>query len=71
LLLRLEKADKGSKTALTDDLPLFAATQTRRLAPKGPGPLELAVNEINPDSLTPLQALEVLYKLKGLSLDEE
>ena len=71
LLSRLEKADNGSKTALTDDLPLFAVTQTQRVAPKGPGPIDVAMNEINPDSLTPLQALEFLYKLKGLALDEE
>ncbi len=55
-----EKADAVSR--LADDLPLFAAAMTRR----GPSALEQAFDEVNPDELTPRQALELLYRLKGI-----
>ncbi|MDX1483876.1 MAG: DNA mismatch repair protein MutS [Alphaproteobacteria bacterium] len=67
-----EKADAVSR--LADDLPLFAAAPGRRDAsatPPGPGPLERALGEINPDELSPREALELLYKLKGIAAGDE
>ena len=53
----------GGIAAGLDDLPLFAAA----VEPKSIGsPLESAVEEIEPDQLSPREALEALYRLKAL-----
>jgi len=70
VLETLEKSGQsGSLTRLADDLPLFsaAARQAEAAAPAGPSPLEAALAEVNPDELTPKEALELLYRLKGLA----
>jgi len=57
----------GIAKDLADDLPLFAATQKQ--APRkssGPSGTEQALQALNPDELTPKQALEALYELKAL-----
>jgi DNA mismatch repair protein MutS len=67
-LTALEKADGRPKPAdLADDLPLFSATR------KAADPdlseaslLEVAVAALRPDVMTPKEALEALYRLKGL-----
>ena len=51
--------------ALIDDLPLFSAAA--RAAPKGPSPVEARLATLDPDAMTPREALEALYALKGLS----
>ena len=56
---------------LADDLPLFsAAVRTVRrsepAAPAGPSPVEQALAALNPDELTPREALDALYRLRGL-----
>lgn len=53
---------------LIDDLPLFSARTAPRppAAPQGPSPVEAALDEINPDDMTPREALEALYRLKSL-----
>ena len=65
VLERLEN-EPGSPARL-DDLPLFAAV---REAPapmvSGPSKVELAVEALDPDEMTPRQALDALYRLKGL-----
>ncbi len=73
VLHRLENSESGSATAkLADDLPLFAAMARKaKPAPEpeddaGPHPLEEALKTLNPDDLTPRQALEELYRLRGL-----
>ena len=53
----------GGIAAGLDDLPLFAASSEPEQAPD---PVEEAVAEIEPDSLTPREALETLYRLKKL-----
>jgi DNA mismatch repair protein MutS len=54
----------GGIAAGLDDLPLFAAAgQTDR----GPDPLTAALDAIDPDRLTPREALEALYELKALA----
>jgi DNA mismatch repair protein MutS len=54
----------GGIAAGLDDLPLFAATQVEEAAPD---PLAEALAAIDPDSMTPKDALEALYALKRLA----
>jgi len=66
----LEKGQQSSPvTKLADDLPLFAAA-SRAVPPppppRGPSPLEQAMAGLNPDEMSPKEALEALYRLKGL-----
>jgi DNA mismatch repair protein MutS len=67
VLHSLEKSGAAGQAAqkLADDLPLFAAAKPA--PPRGPSPLERAVAELRPDEMTPRDALEALYRLKGLS----
>jgi DNA mismatch repair protein MutS len=71
----LEKGDQsGAAARLADDLPLFAAARPKSGtgtggsggASGGPHPLEEALQAVNPDELTPREALDALYRLKGL-----
>ena len=65
----LEKGDRegGSKReAFIDDLPLFATPAPQASPPSGPSPVEDRLNEILPDELTPKDALNLIYELKGL-----
>jgi DNA mismatch repair protein MutS len=57
----------GGIAAGLDDLPLFAASAE---PDQGPDPLVAALEEIVPDSLTPREALEQLYRLKRLALEQ-
>ena len=54
----------GSLAKLADDLPLFSSVQAS--AEDKPSALEEALSAIDPDGLSPKEALEVVYKLKGL-----
>jgi len=69
VLSTLEQGEQaGALARLADDLPLFSAAVAS--TPKGsalsePSALERAMLEINPDELTPKEALEILYKLRG------
>jgi DNA mismatch repair protein MutS len=62
VLARLER-DPNSPTRL-DDLPLFAATKPA--PPPEPSKVEAALAGIDPDALSPREALEALYRLKGI-----
>jgi len=62
VLARLER-DPNSPTRL-DDLPLFAATKPP--PPPEPSKVEAALAGIDPDALSPREALEALYRLKGI-----
>jgi len=53
----------GGIAAGLDDLPLFAAAEPEH----APDPLLSALDDLNPDSLTPREALERLYQLKKLA----
>lgn len=65
VLEHLEKNGKGnSMVKLADDLPLFAVLREQE-EPKA-SPLEEAVRALNPDELSPKEALEKLYEIKGL-----
>ncbi len=67
VLHQLENGETSGKASkLVDDLPLFSVA-ARREAPK-PAPadgLREAVAALNPDEMTPREALEALYRLKG------
>ena len=78
VLKLLESGDQNATIhRLAEDLPLFSAA-LKRPAPRaeaaavaavavaGPSPVEEALAGIDPDSLTPRQALEELYRLRGL-----
>lgn len=71
ILKKLEMQDKGNELDLSSDLPLFSSAQdhSKSLTPKSL--VDAAVSEINPDSLTPLQALEALYRLKTLAVKDD
>ncbi len=71
VLTLLEKDSRaGAAVKLADDLPLFAAVRPRETqAPGAPGPeaaVRAALAALTPDSLTPREALETLYRLKAL-----
>lgn len=70
VLKELEKADGRPKPVdLAGDLPLFQAARVVDVRDE-PSPLEQAMNACNPDSMTPREALEALYRLKGLLEDK-
>ena len=64
----LEKGEQSSAvTRLADDLPLFAAAPARPASGAGKtkeSEVEKALAAINPDELTPREALEALYALR-------
>ncbi|MBX3560747.1 MAG: DNA mismatch repair protein MutS [Sphingomonas sp.] len=60
------RAATGGIAAGLDDLPLFAAVPAEEAAPD---PLLAALAEIEPDSLTPREALDIVYRLKRLQAE--
>ncbi len=74
VLQALEEGDRqqSAPKALIDDLPLFAAAPPPQTAkPQGPSELETRLSEIHPDSLTPREALQILYDLKDLATPQD
>jgi len=73
VLEALEQGEREGGTAqkaLIDDLPLFSATPSAPPpAQKGPSEVEQRLSDIQPDTLTPLDALSLIYELKTLSRD--
>ncbi|WP_442580201.1 DNA mismatch repair protein MutS [Mesorhizobium sp. ASY16-5R] len=68
VLHQLESGEtSGKANRLVDDLPLFSVAARREAAPKPAQPdrLREAVIALNPDDMTPKEALEALYRLKG------
>jgi DNA mismatch repair protein MutS len=62
----LEKGEQSSAvTRLADDLPLFAAAERISPVPVS-SPVEEELKVIAVDDLSPRQALELIYKLKGM-----
>ncbi len=68
VLAVLEKGEQsGAVTKLADDLPLFAAAPSRPAsgtAKPVESEVEKALASVNPDELSPKQALELLYELR-------
>jgi len=71
VLSKLEEGDQASAiTRLADDLPLFQALQRPQSVVKAePQPWDKLIDEIQPDHLTPIQALEWVYQLKAMKND--
>jgi DNA mismatch repair protein MutS len=67
ILSALEQGEEGTKPkALIDDLPLFSATRAPEPPkPQTPPALE-RLAQINPDELTPREALDLMYELRAL-----
>ncbi|WP_411286719.1 DNA mismatch repair protein MutS, partial [Phenylobacterium sp.] len=63
VLQRLER-EAGAPTRL-DDLPLFAATAPAAER-AGPSPIDEAVRFLDLDGMSPREAMDALYRLKGL-----
>ncbi|MBZ9739567.1 MULTISPECIES: DNA mismatch repair protein MutS [unclassified Mesorhizobium] len=69
VLHQLEEGEVSGKTnRLVDDLPLFSVA-VKREAPKPvkSDAVGAALGDLNPDDMTPKEALEALYRLKGLA----
>ncbi|MCX2724802.1 DNA mismatch repair protein MutS [Roseibium salinum] len=71
VLSQLEEQDRRAPPeTLIDELPLFASLAARQPSVTGgsaePDPMTEALKEINPDDMTPREALEALYRLKTL-----
>ncbi|CAN7546141.1 DNA mismatch repair protein MutS [Agrobacterium tumefaciens] len=66
VLTKLEDADrKNPASQLIDDLPLFQIAVRREETRKaGPSKVEESLKVINPDEMTPREALDALYALK-------
>jgi DNA mismatch repair protein MutS len=70
VLAKLEegRAATGGIAAGLDDLPLFAAAAHEE-ATSRPDPLQAALAEVEPDTLSPREALELVYRLKRLQAE--
>jgi DNA mismatch repair protein MutS len=67
LLAELEAGDRGAPIArLIADLPLFAAAAAAPPPPEAPDALREALEAIDPDAMTPREAMAALYRLKAL-----
>ena len=67
VLAKLEDADrKNPASQLIDDLPLFQVAVRREEAKRdsAPSKVEALVKDLNPDDMTPREALDALYALK-------
>ncbi|MEZ5810265.1 MAG: DNA mismatch repair protein MutS [Rhizobiaceae bacterium] len=69
VLTELEQGEMSGKASrLVDDLPLFTAEVKRAQPPaRKSDALKQAVETLDPDSMTPREALEALYRLRGLA----
>jgi DNA mismatch repair protein MutS len=74
VLHSLERGEQGGAlTRLADDLPLFSAAAGARQSADAisePSAVEAALAEVDPDALTPRDALELVYRLRGLIKDD-
>ena len=72
VLSALEKGnDREARAKLIDDLPLFSATARPEAPQAEESAVEKELMNLNPDELTPKEALELIYRLKGLVKDEK
>ncbi len=68
----LEKGDREGRrghAAIVDDLPLFAVKPAAASAPPSVSEVESRLKAVQPDQLTPLDALSLIYDLRGLLKD--
>ena len=71
VLVALEQGEQSSRvTKLKNDLPLFAAmAEPPQARENRRSEVESCVASINPDEMSPRDALEFLYKLKKITVD--
>jgi len=70
VLATLEAGDQGANVnRLADDLPLFSAEIAEPPRAAGPSEAETLLADLNPDDLTPREALEFLYRLRAAVRD--
>ena len=63
VLERLEA--EAESPARLEGLPLFAATAPAPVK-TGPSPVEEALRGLDPDGMSPREAMEALYRLRGM-----
>jgi DNA mismatch repair protein MutS len=66
VLSKLEKGQGSAKPLALDDLPLFAIKAPIADEPAPRSAVEEAIIELDPDSLTPREALDLVYALKRM-----
>jgi DNA mismatch repair protein MutS len=71
ILGELETGQHGAVDAdmMADNLPLFDYQSNALETPVTPDEIGAALDEMQPDSLTPREALDMLYRLKALRRD--
>jgi DNA mismatch repair protein MutS len=71
ILGELETGQHGAVDAglMADNLPLFDYQSKAPETPVTPDEIGAALDEMQPDSLTPREALDMLYRLKALRHD--
>lgn len=70
VLALLEKGERAaSLSTLANDLPLFSSPPSTQSSQ--PSEIEKTLSNINPDQLSPREALDILYKLKESLLSQE
>jgi DNA mismatch repair protein MutS len=63
----LEKGEReGKQKAVIDDLPLFSVTPTPAPQKTAPSEVEARLKDVMPDDLSPKDALDLIYELRGL-----
>ena len=74
VLHQLEEGEvSGKASRIVDDLPLFSVAAERNAAKPKPGTnsaLGDALAALHPDEMTPREALEAIYRLKGLAREK-
>ena len=68
-VLKKLEAKEGRERRL-DDLPLFAALAPSEPGAREPGPAERMLRDLDPDQLTPKEALEMIYQLKAAASED-
>ena len=72
ILKSLESNAENKKiTAIEDDLPLFSVFQQKQKTQEADSALTCALKALNPDNLTPREALDKIYEIKALFLENE